>query len=128
MDQFDGRMRRMAAIDAIGGALAGDSAVTGSLVNEHAFTLFIADGRVLAFALDGDNVIPYSLTSSAATVARELLTPREAETEKWDGLVLRLDRSASRLGMDFLYEADALRIDPGTNSLADIASEVRLTR
>lgn len=126
MDPFDPRMRQMAAIDALGGALAGDSAVLDSPVPRQVFTFHVASGEIQALAVSDDTVTPYTLTSAAPALARELLAMREQEKEKWDGAILRLDKSSSSLGMEFLFGGDADLLDPAVTPLVDLATAVRM--
>lgn len=126
MDPFDPRMRQMAAIDALGGALAGDSAVLDSPVPRQVFTFHAASGVVQALAVSDDTVTPYTLTSAAPALARELLTLREQEKEKWDGAILRLDKSSNSLRMEFLFGGDADLLDPAVTPLVDLATAVRM--
>lgn len=125
MDPFDPRMRQMAAIDALGGALAGDPAVLDSPVPTQVFTFHVARGAVLAFAVESTAVTPFTLTSAAPILERELRVLRAQETEKWDGAILRLDKSTGSMKMEFLSGADADVLDPEVTALVDIAAAVR---
>lgn len=125
MDQFDPRMRQMAAIDAMGGALAGDSAVLDSPVPRQVFTFHVASGAILALAVSDDAVTPYTLTSAAPTLGRELRTIREQENEKWDGAILRLDKSSGSLRMEFLFDDAAAVLDPDVTPMVDLVAAVR---
>lgn len=125
MDPFDPRMRQMAAIDALGGALASDSAVLDSPVPTQVFTFHVATSTVLAFAVSDSTVEPFTLASAAPQLERELRALRSQETDKWDGAILRLDKSTGSLKMQFLFGADADVLDPETTALTDIAAAVR---
>lgn len=125
MDPFDPRMRQMAAIDAMGGALAGDSAVLDSPVPRQVFTFHVASGAILALAVADDAVTPYTLTSAAPALDRELRAIREQEKEKWGGAILRLDKSSGSLRMEFLFGGDADVLDPDVTSMVDLIARVR---
>lgn len=125
MDPFDPRMRQMAAIDALGGALASDSAVLDSPVPTQVFTFHVATSTVLAFAVRDSSVEPFTLSSAAPALERELRVLRSQETEKWDGAILRLDKSTGSLKMEFLFGPDADIVDPEVTALVDTAAAIR---
>lgn len=124
MDATDRRMHQMATIDAIGGVLAGDRAVLDSPASRHVFTFHVATGRLLALATDDDSVSPYSLTSAASDLGPELRALREQETEKWDGVILRLDKNTGSLRMQFLFGTEADLVDPAVTPLVDLVEEL----
>lgn len=125
MDSFDPRMRQMAAIDALGGALASDSAVLDSPVPTQVFTFHVGSGAILAFAAESATVTPFALASAAPVLERELRVLRAQETRKWDGAILRLDKSTGSMKMEFLSGADADVLDPEVTALVDIAAAIR---
>lgn len=125
MDPFDPRMRQMAAIDALGGALAADRAVLDTPTVTQAFTFHVASGTLLAFAVEPTTVTPFGLDSAGPALERELRALRREETEKWDGVILRLDKSTSSLRLQFLFGADADAVDLDRTSLVDIADMIR---
>lgn len=125
MDQFDPRIRQMAAIDAMGGALASDRAVIDSPVTRQVFTFHVARGAVLAFTTDETSVSPFTLSSAAPDLERELRVLRSQESEKWDGAILRLDKSTGSLKMQFLFGDESDVVDPELTSLVDMAAAIR---
>ncbi|MCT1515375.1 hypothetical protein [Dietzia cercidiphylli] len=125
MDSFDPRMRQMATIDALGVALASDRAVLDSPANTQVFTYHVATGTLLAFAVEPGIVEPFSLDSAAPAIERELRALRSEETEKWDGVIVRLEKSAGTLRMQFLFDADADTVDPAATPMVEIADRIR---
>ena len=123
MDPFEAQMAQMTAIQAMGGAMAGDPAITGSPASVHVFTYCVDDGRLLAFAVDGSTVTPYSPEVSAPTVIDALRDIRTLQSEPWGAAVVRLDKSTSGVGLDFLFD-DAAMVDPRAHTPEEIAAFV----
>lgn len=125
MDTFDPRMRQMAAIDALGGALAADRAVLDSPAATQAFTFHVASGTLLAFAVEPGTIEPFSLDSAAPALERELRALRRDETEKWDGVIVHLDKSTPSLRLQFLFGPEADAVDLEKTSMVEIADMIR---
>ena len=123
MDPFEAQMAQMTAIQAMGGAMAGDPAITGSPASVQVFTYCVDDGRLLAFAVDGSTVTPYSPEGSAPTVIDALRDMRTLQSEPWGAAVVRPDKSTSGVELDFLFD-DTATVDPRAHTPEEIATFV----